>query len=103
MDLPTTISDEELKKILSERDLKKIRSRVKNAKPVKLDEAKLTSIGIIKKKNKYRTDYISTPIVLDDVAVLRRIGDLEVPIHILTKENDKWEVKYTFYQKLIFH
>ena len=100
--IPTTISDEELKTILSEDDLRIIRSRIKKSRPTILNEDKLKNIRV-KRRHMGRTNFISRPIILDDVAIFRRIGELEVPIHVLIKENDKWEVKYTFYQKLVFH
>lgn len=100
--IPTTISDEELKTILSEDDLRIIRSRIKKSRPTILNEDELKNIRV-KRRHMGRTNFISRPIILDDVAIFRRIGELEVPIHILIKENDKWEVKYTFYQKLVFY
>jgi len=99
---PTKITDEELFSLLSEKDLKTIRAQIKKNSPVVLNQDKLVNLDLTKRKKKSLA--ISSPIILEDLAIIRRIGDSEVPIFILSKnENGKWEYQFAFYQKLILY
>jgi hypothetical protein len=100
--LPTTISDADLKNVVTEGDLKEIRLLIQEPETSIINGDLLDGIELSKRK-KVNVFQISTPIVYGDVAILRKISENEVPIYILKKKNGKWDFLYTFYQKLIFY
>lgn len=100
--IPVTISDKELKDILTSEIRSKIISKIYLSKPLKLNFRKLNRVIFPKKSydtpqdlsnNVYR---IMEPIIIDDVAIFRKIGRNESSVYILKKENKKWNIKYTF-------
>lgn len=107
--IPTIISDAELKELLTDNVLSEIRNNIYAMKPISLDKKNLMksiklvnfcngSLGV--KKDVVR---ISKPIIINNIAVFRRIGANEAPIFILRKYNDTWKIVYTFYDWLILN
>lgn len=104
---PVTISDTELRDILTDEVLNSINNSIYSSKPVKLKKEKLNkSIGLTNSFDepgdlKKGVQRISKPIIIGDIAVFRKIGFNEAPIYILKKENETWNIIYTFYEWLI--
>ncbi len=105
--IPVTISDTELRDILSNEVLYSIHSSIFSTKPVKLSKNKLSKSIVLTdsfdapRDLKKGVQRISNPIIIGDIAVFRKIGYSEAPIYILKKENDSWKIIYTFYDWLI--
>lgn len=105
--IPVKITDEELRDILSDEVLKSINNCIMTLKPLKLNQDKLNkSISISNSFDepgdlKKGVQRISKPIIIGDIAVFRKIGFSEAPIYILKKENEIWNIIYTFYDWLI--
>ncbi len=94
---PSYVSDEEIMKILNDKVLDSIKSKILLSKPVRLENDRLNNV-----KLSNSVDYsISAPIIINDIAIFRKKSDLEVPIYILKFNNGNWEIIYTFYEKLI--
>lgn len=105
--IPTTISDTELRDILTDDVLFSIYESIYSSKPLNLSNEKLNKPIFLTtsfdkpldlKKGVQR---ISKPILIGDIAVFRKIGFSEAPIHILKKKNNEWKIIYTFYDWLI--
>lgn len=105
--IPVTISDIELRDILSNEVLYAIHSSIYSSKPAKLSKNKLNkSINLTNSFDAPRdlkkgVQRITKPIIIGDIAVFRKIGYSEAPIYFLKKENENWEIIYTFYDWLI--
>ncbi|HSI70198.1 MAG TPA: hypothetical protein VK941_08190 [Gillisia sp.] len=105
--VPVIISDIELDEILTEEVLYSIHSSIYSSKPVKLSKdklnksIKLTDSFDAPRDLKRGVQRISKPIIIDEIAIIRKIGFLEAPIYILRKENEAWKITYTFYDWLI--
>jgi hypothetical protein len=105
--IPVTISDIELREILTDEVLYSIHSSIYSSKPVKLRKDKLNkSINLTNSFDAPRdlkkgVQRISKPIIIGDIAVFRKIGYSEAPIYFLKKENENWKIVYTFYDWLI--
>lgn len=100
--IPVTISDDELRNILTDEVRNQIISKIVLSKPLKLDAKKLNEIVVLSKRydtsiklanNVYR---ITKPIIIDDIAIFRRVKKNESSVHILKREDNKWVIKYTF-------
>ena len=96
---PSSITEDSFRALVTQTDLDSIRSRIGESEREVLDPEKLTSMAITRNRDG-RAIEISRPIVFKDVAVFRQLGDDAVPIFFLFKEQDKWKLRYTFYQQL---
>ncbi len=96
---PSSITEESFRAMVTQADLDSIRSRIGESEREVLDPEKLTSMAVSRNRDD-RAIEISRPIVFKDVAVFRQLGDDAVPIFFLFKEQDKWKLRYTFYQQL---
>lgn len=105
--IPVKITDSELRYILTDEVLKSINNSIMTLKPLKLHQDNLNkSISISNTFDepgdlKKGVQRISKPIIIGDIAVFRKIGFSEAPIYILKKENEIWNIIYTFYDWLI--
>ncbi len=105
--IPTKISDSALRQILTDRILIKIKNNIYSSKPVAFKRKYLGNNIILEnsfdeiKDLKKGIQRISQPIIIDNIAIFRKIGFSESPIFVLKKENDKWQIIYTFYDWLI--
>ncbi len=105
--IPVTISDEDLKKVLNRGVRAKVRSKIFLSKPLALDPKKLNNNIVLSNSFDEPTDLshhvkrITEPIIVDDIAVFRMVGNLESAVYILKKEKTKWIVHYTFNTWLI--
>jgi len=102
--IPTLVTDDELKTILGDKELRKIHSRIYGLRPCLLssedlndnitlsadfDSAEAISQGVFR---------ISMPVIIDgDIAVLKKESSSESAIFILQKRDEKWKIIYTFY------
>lgn len=105
--IPVTISDSELREILTDEILYSLYSNIYSSKPVKLSKdklnksIKLTDSFDAPRDLKQGVQRISKPIIIGDIAVFRKIGYSEAPIYFLKKDNASWKIIYTFYDWLI--
>lgn len=97
MGLGTYVSDAEIKRLLTPALLDSIKTRIARSVPVRLDQEPLRHVRLERTADRS----ISMPIIIGDIAIFRRVSELDIPIHILRKENGQWKIIYTFYEKLI--
>ena len=99
---PVFIEDDELKKIMSEEIVEELRTKIRNSETFEFEQTLLKNL-ILSKDGNSDAIKLSKPVVVGNIALLRRIDDLEIPIYIYRYESGKWKIIYTFYEKLIFH
>lgn len=105
--IPVTISDQDLRNILSDKIRKEIVTKIYLYKPLELNSKKLNKNILLTNSYDKPKDLlnnvkrITEPIIIGDFAVIRLIGFLESSVHILEKEKGKWLIKYTFNDWLI--
>lgn len=102
--IPTSISNNHLKEILGEDELRKINSAIYSLQPCRLSSKYLNDNIFLSKKFDSKKAIskgvfrISRPIFVGkDIAILKKESLYESPIFILQKRNDVWEIIYTFY------
>lgn len=106
----SSISDDELKKLLTKDVLSKFYDGIYALQSCKISKTKIKSkirnIQLVKSfdtQEDYRKDVIriSKPIIVYDLAIFRIIRPNEAPIFFLKRENNKWKVIYVTYEWLI--
>ena len=98
--IPTFIEDEELRKLLTEKVLSEVRTTIHNSTPLMFSKTELPNLKL-SATNDSKNIKISKPVIVGNLAFLRRIDDLEIPIYIYKYDQGKWHIIYTFYEKLI--
>lgn len=102
--IPVTISDKELGSVLTKEILTKISHAILISKPIKLDKSYLNNNVKLKRSRKNKKMHvlrISKPIIIDNLAVFSKMSDDEIPIYIMKKLENKWQIIYTFYDRLV--
>lgn len=108
--IPTTISDEELKKLLPKDVLRKFYNGIYALQSCKISKTKIKpkirNIRLVKSfdtRKDFKKDVIriSKPIIVNDLAIFRIIHPNYAPIFILKREDNEWKVIYAAYEWLI--
>jgi hypothetical protein len=108
--IPTTISDEELKKLLPKDVLRKFYNGIYDLQSCKISKTKIkpkiSNIHLVKSfdtRKDFKKDVIriSKPIIVNNLAIFRIISPNEAPIFFLKRENNEWKVIYVSYEWLI--
>lgn len=102
----SSISDEELKKLLTKDVLSKFYDGIYALQSCKISKTKIRNIHLVKSfdnQKDYRKDVIriSKPIIVNDLAIFKIIRPNEASIFFLKRENNKWKVIYVTCEWLI--
>lgn len=102
--IPTYISNDELKEIIGEKELRKIRNSIYDLRPCKFssehlnDNITLSAEFDNKRALSQGVFRVSMPIIIEEnIAVLKKESSSESAIFILQKRNNHWKIIYTFY------
>lgn len=98
---PIKITDEELKNRLSHEDLNQIKLKIRSSRTTLLDPDLISVNSLSRKRSK--SIVLSSPVIIGNIALLRIIGEEEIPIFILEKDKETgtWVIQYMFFQKLV--